>query len=151
MRGIGGSRLGFENKFAWTREAHIFACDTFDSGGIGFQVLDVVLQSLIFLVELVDLFLDLPRFHLRTMHREDAVGTEDVLQEEQGEAGDQKPIHISAEKTVELLGEAFARIRRGCFKLFRLPFFRTALLHLVIHACASSANFSEAAGFAASV
>jgi hypothetical protein len=150
MRGIGGSRLGLENKFAWTRQAHIFAGDTFDGGRISFQILDVVLQSLIFLVELVDLFLDFPRFHLRTMHREDAVGTEDVLQEEQGEAGDQKPIHISPEKAVELLGEASARIRRGCFTLFGLPFFCAPLLHLVIHACASSANFSEAAGVAAS-
>jgi acyl dehydratase len=53
------------------------------------------------------------------MHCQDAVGAEDILQEQQGEAGDQKPIHVSAQKAAELFGKAFARIRRSCFTLFR--------------------------------
>ena len=151
MRGIGGSWLSFENKFAGAREAHIFAGDAFDGGGIGLQVLYVVLQVLIFLVQLVDFFLHLARFHLRTMHCQDAVSAEDILQQEQGKAGDQKPIHVPTEKAVQLLSETFARIGRGCSTLFRLLFFCVPPLHLVIQACASSASFSEAAGFAASV
>ena len=153
MRGIGGSWLGFENEFAWTRQAHIFPSNTFDGGGIGLQVLHVILQSLIFLVELVDFFLDFPRFDLRTMHRQYAVSAEDILQEQQREAGDQKPVHISAEKAAELVTETFARIRslgRRGLTPFGLSFFCVPLLHFVIHARASSANFSEAAGFAAS-
>jgi hypothetical protein len=47
------------------------------------------------------------------------VGAEDILQEQQGEAGNQKPIHVSAKKAAELFDEAFARIQRSSFTLFR--------------------------------
>lgn len=155
MSWVGGSWLGFENVFAGAGEAHVFAGYTFDGGGIALQVSYVVLQSLIFFVELVDLFLDFAGFDLRAMHRQDAVGAEDILQEQQGEAGDEQRIHVTAEKTAELFVKTFAgilspRAGRCRFHLLRLPVFCVPLLHFVIQTRASSANFSAAAGFAAS-
>lgn len=153
VRRIGCSRLGFEDVFAGTRQAHIFASYAFDGGGIGLQVFHVVLQGLIFFIELVDFFLDFAGFYLRAVHGQNAVGAKDILQKQQGKAGDEKPIHIPAEKAAELFAETFARIRSGgCHcAFFRMPGLCVPLLHLVIQACASSANFSAAAGFVASV
>ncbi len=160
MSWVGGSWLGFEDVFAGAGQAHVFAGYTFDGGGIGLQVFHVVLQGLIFFVQLVDFLLDFAGFYLRAMHGQDAVRAENVLYEQQGEACYEEPIHIAAEKAAELLGETFARVAssdgsgrcgwRGVAR-FRLPGFRLVLLHFVIHARASSANFSAAAGFAASV
>lgn len=157
LLGVGGSWLRFEDVLAGAGQTHIFASDAFDGGGIGLQVFHVVLQGLILFVELVDIFLDFAGFYLRAMHGQNAVGSEYVLQKQQGEACHQKPIHIAAEKAAELLGEGLARILRGdtggprCCTRFRSAGFCEPLLHFVIQARASSANFSAAAGFAASV
>ena len=88
MGWVDGFWLGFEDVLARAGQAHIFAGYAFDSGGIGLQVFHVVLQSLIFFVELIDFLLDFAGFDLRAMHGQDPVRAEDVLYEEQGEASD---------------------------------------------------------------
>ena len=115
MSWVGGSRLGFEDVFAGAGQAHIFAGDTFDGGGIGLQVFHVVLQCLIFFVQLIDFLLDFAGFYLRAMHGQDAVRAENVLYEQQREACDEKPIHIAAEKRAELLGKRWRGVVASCF------------------------------------
>lgn len=83
------------------------------------------------------------------------MGAEDVLQEQEHETGEEEPIHVSAEEAAELLGKTLA----SCFASLRFAIslrliWRSIscfeLLHWIIHACASSASSSAAAGFPAS-
>lgn len=110
----GGRRGGFcvglcghlENQFAGAGEAHAVASDFFDSGRIGLELVDFLLQVLIFFVELLDLGLHFAHFGLGTVHGHEAVRAEDVLQNEKAKSEREKVAGIAAKKFVRVFGFA---------------------------------------------
>ena len=137
-RGRGGFWVGLgghlEDEFAGAGEAHAVAGDFLDGGWIGFELMDFLLQFLIFFVELIDLGLHVAHFGFGTMHGHEAVRAEDVLQNEQTKSERKKVARVAAKKIV-------------CgfwFELLLFPF------HPVIHLRASSANLFDLASDSAS-
>ena len=90
---------------------HLIPRDSFESCRIGLQVLDAILQLPIFFVEPLDLLLHLPRLQLRPAHRQHSVSPENILEQNQREARNQKPIRISAQEIPHLIAKATARLR----------------------------------------
>jgi len=74
--GLGGH---LKNKFAGAGEAHAVAGDFFDGGRIGLELMNFLLQFLIFFVELINLSLDFAHLGFGTVHGHEAVSAEDVL------------------------------------------------------------------------
>jgi hypothetical protein len=103
-----GLGLNLEDVLAGTRETHIFSCHALDFGGIALERPYVILQLLIFFVEVVDFLLNVGGLLLRAPHRDHAVRTENILQDEQGESRNEKPRQVAAKEGAHLLGEARA-------------------------------------------
>lgn len=87
-----------EDEFAGAGEAHAIAGDFFDGGWIGLEPVDFLPQILIFFVELLDLRLHFAHLGFGTMHGHQAVGAEDVLQNEQAKSEREKVAGVAAKK-----------------------------------------------------
>ena len=71
-----------DDDFALFGALEFFAGDAFDFVGIGFQGFDLAAELDVFGVEAVDVFADALDFELSVAHGDEAVGAEDVVDDE---------------------------------------------------------------------
>jgi hypothetical protein len=79
-RGVRGPRRSLENVFSGPGQPHFLARDSLDGLRIGLERFHAVLQLAIFLVDLIDFFLNSCRFFLRAAHGQHAVRAENILE-----------------------------------------------------------------------
>ena len=91
-----GLRGHLEDEFAGAGEAHAVAGNFFDGGRVSLELVDFLLQILIFFVELFDLGLHFAHFGFGTVHGHEAVRAEDVLQHEKAKSESEKVAGVAA-------------------------------------------------------
>ena len=120
-----------DDDFALFGALQLFAGDFFDGVGVGFEGFDFVAELNVFGVEAVDVLADLLDFELRVAHGDEAVGAENVVNDERE---DEEP----EDGTAVLLEE-----------IADLSFYR--LCHVArTHFVASSVSFADAFELSAS-
>lgn len=97
--GLGGH---LEDEFAGAGEAHAVAGDFFDGRRVGFQLVNFLLQFLIFFVELINLRLHFAHLAFGTVHGHEAVSAENVLENEQAKGQSEKIAGVAAEKILRV-------------------------------------------------
>ena len=145
MGRVAAWRIGnLKDHFAGTREAHAVAGDFFDGGRIRFKAVDALLKFLVFLVELLDLRLDGLNLNPGAAHGDEAVGAEDVLEQQQEKCERKEVARVATKERLRFVVNLPAGIG------VNLGIQAVTHLQVVIHLRASSAICFDLSGVSAS-
>jgi hypothetical protein len=120
-----------DDDFALFGALEFFAGDTFDFVGVGLEGFDLVTELDVFGVEAIDVFADLPDLELGVAHGDEAVGAEDVVDDEGEDEESEDGAAVLLEENADLIFYGLVHVART-------------------HFVASSVNFAEAFELSAS-